>query len=181
MREYPISTLLVWRTKDSIKHRKFIDNFRASQRLSEYFVPDNEHVKNLVLDGQQRSQSLFIGLRGSYEGRELYFDVLSGDPVAPDDIRFRFKFMAQPQWSWIKLKDLVHDLERERPNKVFSRLETKAMSPLDEAQRERLRDNLDLVWREFAHDENISYQELDGVDSDAYQVDDVVEISSAWA
>ena len=176
MREYPISTLLVWRTKDSIKHRKFIDNFRASQRLSEYFVPDNEHVKNLVLDGQQRSQSLFIGLRGSYEGRELYFDVLSGDPVAPDDIRFRFKFMAQPQWPWIKLKDLVHDLERERPNKVFSKLETKSTSSLDEAQRERLRDNLDLVWREFAHDENISYQELDGVDSDAYQVDDVVEI-----
>ena len=176
MREYPISTLLVWRTKDSIKHRKFIDNFRASQRLSEYFVPDNEHVKNLVLDGQQRSQSLFIGLRGSYEGRELYFDVLSGDPVAPDDIRFRFRFMAQPQWPWIKLKDLVHDLERERPNKVFSKLETKATAQLDEAQRERLRDNLDLVWREFAHDENISYQELDGVDSDAYQVDDVVEI-----
>lgn len=176
MREYPISTLLVWRTRDSIKHRKFIDNYRATQRLSDYFVPDNERVKNLVLDGQQRSQSLFIGLRGSYEGRELHFDILSGDPVAPDDIRFRFKFMAQPQWPWVKLKDLVHDLERERPNKVFSKLEAKAPETLSEGQRERLRDNLDLVWREFAHDENISYQELDGVDSDAYQVDDVVEI-----
>lgn len=176
MREYPISTLLVWRTRDSIKHRKFIDNYRATQRLSDYFVPDNEQVKNLVLDGQQRSQSLFIGLRGSYEGRELHFDILSGDPVAPDDIRFRFKFMAQPQWPWVKLKDLVHDLERERPNKVLSKLEAKAPDALSEGQRERLRDNLDLVWREFAHDENISYQELDGVDSDAYQVDDVVEI-----
>ncbi len=176
MREYPISTLLVWRTRDSIKHRKFIDNYRATQRLSDYFVPDNERVKNLVLDGQQRSQSLFIGLRGSYEGRELHFDILSGDPVAPDDIRFRFKFMAQPQWPWVKLKDLVHDLERERPNKVFSKLESKAPDALNEGRRERLRDNLDLVWREFAHDENISYQELDGVDSDAYQVDDVVEI-----
>ncbi len=176
MREYPISTMLVWRTRDSIKHRKFIDNYRATQRLSDYFVPDNERVKNLVLDGQQRSQSLFIGLRGSYEGRELHFDILSGDPVAPDDIRFRFKFMAEPQWPWVKLKDLVHDLERERPNKVFSKLEAKAPDSLNESQRERLRDNLDLVWREFAHDENISYQELDGVDSDAYQVDDVVEI-----
>jgi hypothetical protein len=177
MREYPISTLLVWRTRESIKHRKFIDNYRPSQHLSDYFVPDNTHVKNLVLDGQQRSQSLFIGLRGSYDGRELYFDVLSGDPVAPDDIRFRFRFMQQgAAWPWVKLKDLIHDLERDRPNKVFAKLSEKALSPLSEAQSDRLRDNLDIVWREFAHDENISYQELDGVESDAYRIDDVVEI-----
>lgn len=177
MREYPISTLLVWRTREAIKHRKFIDNYRSSQHLSDYFVPDNTHAKNLVLDGQQRSQSLFIGLRGSYEGRELYFDVLSGDPVAPDDIRFRFKFMEQgATWPWIKLKDLIHDLERDRPNKVFAKLTDKALAPLSDAQCDRLRDNLDIVWREFAHDENISYQELDGVESDAYRIDDVVEI-----
>lgn len=177
MREYPISTLLVWRTKETIKHRKFIDNYRASQHLSDYFVPDNSYVKNLVLDGQQRSQSLFIGLRGSYEGRELYFDVLSGDPVAPDDIRFRFKFLEQgAAWPWVKLKDLIHDLERDRPNKVFAKISDRALAPLSESQNERLRDNLDIVWREFAHDENISYQELDGVESDAYRIDDVVEI-----
>lgn len=176
MREYPISTLLVWRTKESVKHRKFIDNYRSTQKLSDYFVPDNGYVKNLVLDGQQRTQSLYIGLRGSYEGRELYFDVLSGSPVAPDDIRYRFKFMSDPRWPWVKLKDLIHDLGRDRPGKVVAKLEDRALSPLTEAQRERLRDNIDLVWREFAHDENISYQELDGVDSSAYEVDDVVEI-----
>lgn len=176
MREYPISTLLVWRTKAKIKHRKFIDNYRAGQHLSDYFVPDNEHVKNLVLDGQQRSQSLFIALRGSYEGRELYFDILSGDPVAPDDIRFCFKFLAHPLWPWVKLKDLIHELERDLPNKVFRKVEERTSAPLAESQRERVRDNLDIIWREFAHDDNISYQELDGVDSDAYRIDDVVEI-----
>jgi outer membrane protease len=51
----------------------------------------------LVLDGQQRLQSLFIGLKGSYAGtdRELYFDVLSGDVVAPEDIRYRFAFIEK--------------------------------------------------------------------------------------
>lgn len=176
MREYPISTLLVWRTKERIKHRKFIDTYRSSQHLSDYFVPDNEHVKNLVLDGQQRSQSLYIGLRGSFEGRELYFDVLSGDPVAPDDIRFHFRFLSNPVWPWVKLKDLIHALERDRPNKVVAKLQQAAPAPLTDGQRERLHDNVDIVWREFAHDENISYQELDGVDSDAYRIDDVVEI-----
>lgn len=176
MREYPISTLLVWRTKEKIKHRKFIDTYRSSQHLSDYFVPDNEYVKNLVLDGQQRCQSLYIGLRGSYEGRELYFNVLSGDPVAPDDIRFRFKFLSEPAWPWVKLKDLIHELDRDRPNKVVAKLEQAATTSLTDGQRDRLNDNVDIVWREFAHDENISYQELDGVDSDAYKIDDVVEI-----
>jgi hypothetical protein len=176
MREYPISTLLVWRTKEKIKHRKFIDTYRSAQHLSDYFVPDNEYVKNLVLDGQQRCQSLYIGLRGSYEGRELYFNVLSGDPVTPDDIRFRFKFLSKPVWPWVKLKDLIHDLDRDRPNKVVAKLEQAATTPLADGQRERLHDNVDIVWREFAHDENVSYQELDGVDSDAYHIDDVVEI-----
>lgn len=30
MREYPISTLLVWRSKAQIKHRKFVDHWRSA-------------------------------------------------------------------------------------------------------------------------------------------------------
>jgi len=101
---------------------------------------------------------------------------LGGAPAAPDDIRFRFKFLSQPAWPWVKLKDLIHDLDRDRPNKVVAKLEQAAITPLTDSQRDRLNDNVDIVWREFAHDENISYQELDGVDSDAYRIDDVVEI-----
>ena len=79
MREYPISTLLVWKTKEAVKHRKFIDNYRRDIKLTDFFVPDNRKSKLMVLDGQQRLQSLFIGLKGSYEGRrELYLDILSG-------------------------------------------------------------------------------------------------------
>ncbi len=92
MREYPISTLLVWKTKEQVKHRKFIDNFLPDLKLTNFYVPDNTRSKMMVLDGQQRLQSLFIGLRGSYFGRELYFDLLSGVVAAPEDIRYRFAF-----------------------------------------------------------------------------------------
>lgn len=178
MREYPISTLLVWRTKESVKHRKFIDVYRSALPLSSYFVPDHDGVKNLVLDGQQRTQSLFIGLRGSYEGRELYLDMLSGEAKAPEDIRYRFKFRAAGEWPWVKLKTLVDQLDRRKmlPTDVANQLEAGAGSPLEKPQRDRLLENVMLVWREFVHDENVSYQELDGVDSEAYQIDDVVEI-----
>ena len=82
MREYPISTLLVWKTREEVKHRKFIDNYHRDIKLTDYRVPDNTRSKMMVLDGQQRLQSLFIGLKGSYSGRELYFDVLSGGDMA---------------------------------------------------------------------------------------------------
>jgi uncharacterized protein with ParB-like and HNH nuclease domain len=65
LREYPISTLLVWKTTSSrIRRRRFIDNWKDAlrNRLSDFYVVENDRKKNLVLDGQQRLQSLYIGL-----------------------------------------------------------------------------------------------------------------------
>jgi uncharacterized protein with ParB-like and HNH nuclease domain len=111
LREYPISTLLVWKTKSSIRRRKFIDNFRPEHRmrLSDFFVPEDDKRKCLVLDGQQRLQSLFIGLKGSYDGRELFLNILSGDIAAPDDVKYKFAFLnsSNASFPWIKFKDIV--------------------------------------------------------------------------
>lgn len=111
MREYPISTLLVWKTKESVKHRRFIDNYHRDIKLTDFYVPENKRSKMMVLDGQQRLQSLFIGLKGSYSGvdRELYFDVLSGEQVAPEDIRYHFAFQEKVKatWPWVRFKDIV--------------------------------------------------------------------------
>jgi hypothetical protein len=109
MREYPISTLLIWRTKAKIKCRKFIENYQQTLKLSTFYVPETEKSKFLVLDGQQRLQSLFIGLKGSYEQKELFFHLLSGDLSAPEDIRYKFKFFKSDsaKFPWIKFKDIV--------------------------------------------------------------------------
>src|SRR5690242_18940049 len=95
LREYPISTLLTWETKATIRRRKFIDNFFDShrQRLIDFYVPVDDKKKCLVLDGQLRLQSLFIGFRGSYHGRELFLNILSGDVAAPDDVKYKFAFL----------------------------------------------------------------------------------------
>ena len=87
MREYPVSTLLTWSTKDEVKHRKFIDNYHSEIKLTHFHVSDNKNAKIMVLDGQQRLQGFFIGLLGSYEKKELYFNILSGaEAVAPEDV-----------------------------------------------------------------------------------------------
>lgn len=178
MREYPISTLLVWKTKEAVKHRKFIDNYRRDIKLTDFYVPDNTRSKMMVLDGQQRLQSLFIGLRGSYEGRELYFDVLSGGAAAaPEDIRFRFAFKtANPGWPWVRFKDLVFQ-NNKLPGEMADALTQSAPQPLSQDAFRTVSRNIERVRQEFVTDDNITFQELDGIDNpDAYRVDDIVEI-----
>jgi uncharacterized protein with ParB-like and HNH nuclease domain len=177
MREYPISTLLVWRTKSRIRRRKFIDNYKNTIRLTDFYVPEDDKTKLLVLDGQQRLQSLFIGLKGSYEKRELYFDVLSGDLVAPEDIRYKFKFLdaEKAAFPWVKFKEIV--FSNEHPNRIARSIRAGADRDLTEDEYLRIEDNVARIWQQFSSKDLLIYQELDSVDNpNAYNEDDVVEI-----
>ena len=178
MREYPISTLLVWKTKEAVKHRKFIDNYRRDIKLTDFYVPDHSRSKMMVLDGQQRLQSLFVGLRGSYEGRELYFDVLSGGAAAaPEDIRFRFAFKAaNTGWPWVRLKNIVFETKK-LDSQIAKDIIRSAPIALSEDQKDMIELNVGKARQEFVNDDNITFQELDGIDNpDAYRLDDIVEI-----
>lgn len=178
MREYPISTLLVWKTKELVKHRRFIDTYRRGVKLTDFYVPDNKRSKLMVLDGQQRLQSLFIGLKGSYEGKELYFDVTSGQQVAPEDIRYRFAFKdaASCVWPWVKFKSIVFRTGR-LDTQIARELIAEAGVTLSKEVAEVVELNVARARQEFVNDDNITYQELDSIDNpDAYKVDDIVEI-----
>lgn len=179
LREYPISTLLIWKTASPIKCRKFIDNFRPEQRdhLSTFFVPENSKRKCLVLDGQQRLQSLFIGLKGSYEGRELYLDILSGQIAAPDDVKYRFCFQltSAAAFPWIKFKDLV--FSKENVHSATHRIVEEAGRAVSEQEKNLIGEMVSIVFKAFHSDDGISYQELDSTENPTlYTEDDVVEI-----
>lgn len=177
LREYPISTLLIWKTKSKIRRRKFIDNFKREhiRRLSDFYVPEDDRRKCLVLDGQQRLQSLFIGLRGSYEGRELYFDVLSGEVAAPDDVKFRFAFLDQSdaKFPWLKFKDIVFS-----PMKMMALTQSIiANHSLSDGDKQKINDHVSLIFQAFHSDDGVGYQELDSIENASlYTEDDVVEI-----
>lgn len=179
MREYPISTLLVWKTDSTIKRRKFIDNYRKGLKLTDFYIPEDDKTKMLVLDGQQRLQSLFIGLKGTYEKKELYFNILSGELVAPEDVRFKFKFIDSKSEDatlpWIKFKDLV--FSQEKFNKLSKKIINDFEGELSEEEEEIIGDNIGQIIKLFQTDENILYQEIDSIDQPhSYKEDDVVEI-----
>ncbi len=182
MREYPIGSLLIWKTKQPIKTRKFIDNYKDGLKLIDFYVPKNKKIKLIVLDGQQRLQSLFIALRGSYNGKELYFNVLSGKNR--EDIKFEFKFSEASKvdisQGWIKVKDIVYD-NREYDEIAEDMVEKinckKTLVSLSDDEKRLIRKNILKLIKEFRDKENIVYTELDSVeDPEAYRLDDIVEI-----
>ena len=177
MRQYPIGTLLAWKTKSRLRRRKFIDNYRHGLKLTDFYIPEDEGVKLLVLDGQQRLQSMFIGLIGSYDNKELYIDILSGEKVAPEDIRYRFKFFhhSEVHLPWIKFKDIV--FSNERYNRLAESIKSRFLEELTDHQADTIVDNTLQIIKTFQNDETIVYQEFDSVDNpELYDEDDVVEI-----
>lgn len=179
MRDYPIGTLLVWKTKSNIKHRKFIDIYKNNTNFTDFYVPENNNCKLLVLDGQQRLQSLFIGLCGSYNDKELYFNILSGSKTPPEDIKYIFKFRKNTlDDTWVKLKEIVFNENTSRQNerKIVKSIKDRTLS---EDEKDIINDNISLIHNVFRDEANarIVYQEFDSVDRpDLYDDDDVVEI-----
>lgn len=179
LRQYPISTLLIWKTKQPVSRRKFIDNFQEDFRnhLSKFKVPDDEKKKCLVLDGQQRLQSLFIGLRGSYDNAELFLDILSGELSAPDDIKYKFKFIDPrvATFPHVRLKDIV--FSEDKPRIIAEKIASLSNQTLNTNQIDKIKDHIDLIRETFFNEAGIGYQELDSIEqSDLYKEDDVVEI-----
>ena len=177
LRQYPIGTLLIWSTKSKIKRRKFIDNYKSDIRLTDFYVPEDDKQKMLVLDGQQRLQSLFIGLKGSYDNKELCLNVLSGDMTAPEDIRYKFKFLLSSDIKapWFKLKDIVF------PNKehgeIVDSISDKFEPELNKAEKKKIINIVSKVREIFRLHDNLAYQVIDSIENPKlYSEDDIVEI-----
>jgi uncharacterized protein with ParB-like and HNH nuclease domain len=179
LREYPISTLLIWKTRSPIRRRKFIDNFHRGllTRLSDFYVPEDDKKKCLVLDGQQRLQSLYIGLCGSYEGRELYIDILSGEVAAPDDVKYKFAFhdAATAAFPWFKFKDIVFSPKTSLV--LAQQIIRGAGRELTDTEQDKVSEHVALIFKTFHSDDGIAYQELDSIENkELYSEEDVVEV-----
>lgn len=182
MREYPISTLLIWKTRSPIKLRKFINDYKDSTNLLDFQINGSDKAKFIVLDGQQRLQSLLIALHGSYNSEELFFNVLSNqDPTSDiEDIKFEFRFLSDKKVDkkkgWIKVKDLIFS------NKSYYEISEDIINIIGEEilsnkSKETIRKNMSIIIKEFKDRKNIVYQELDSIDDpNAYDLSDVVEI-----
>jgi hypothetical protein len=171
MRGYPIGIALLWETYNDIQYRHFERDFRVGTQHSYRENTERRRLK-VVLDGQQRLQSLFIALRGQRDGRSTFFDVLSGQRW--DDAeqgRYLFMFLTAdeararndetagqerdpeyiPFW-WISVRELFAMPARARRDLAKDLVQTLALTEEEELL---LEDNLAAFDEAFTRNENI--------------------------
>lgn len=191
LREYPISTLLFWRTNEEVQIRRFIDNYIEGMNVKETYLKSSEYKtkeKWLVLDGQQRLQALYMALKGTYEKKELYFDLLSGRKMVVDgknELKYVFEYMTGDEAReknledkknyWVLLKDVVlsYDSSTEIKRNIL-----KQMPRMEEEKKqveEIVEDNVAKIKNLFTELELVFYYPIDSI-AKKYSYDEVLEI-----
>lgn len=157
MRQYPLPSLQIWKSKSEVRNRRFIDQYNEPVDLKSLYRPISKKTKRLVLDGQQRLQTLFIGLKGSLEGRTLHFDVLSGLPRHPEDVHFKFSFLDPEAavWPWVPFADLIYN--KKLAGEVGRDLVARHHASPSNEELTRLSRNVERAKREFEVTETLIY------------------------
>lgn len=147
MRGYPIGIALLWETYNDIQYRSFVNDYRFGSLYS-YKENTRRQKLKLVLDGQQRLQSLYISLYGTLEGKSLYFDVLSGrdsDNLAEE--KFLFEFFSsddevRKHHAWLKDQMSIPIEERDEDFVLIYYVKVADLFKMGVNEKQRLKKNL---------------------------------------
>ncbi len=179
MRNYPIQTLLFWRTKDRIKVRKFMDTVDWDADLSDFYDPtqSEEGVEKIfVLDGQQRLQTLYALFKGGIKAPDgstkldASVDITSGQDLINGDLLYQVKFSAGPhELPDYRIADLLLKHEQKNAEELADELNDQITAVLNEtkdeerAREKRVRRNVSQMISLLREERHFWVQELDGV------------------
>jgi hypothetical protein len=179
MRNYPIQTLLFWRTKDQIKARRFLEKIIWDADLSDSYeekISQLGHEKVFVLDGQQRLQTLFAIFAGAIEQSdgqraEAYFDLTSGDTVDTNGFNYSLKFSSVSlPLPWYRIADLLGTDSQKNSEELADRVnetmdqEGTSAGIIDQKPRQkRVRRNFAQLVSLLREEKHFWVQQLDGV------------------
>ena len=146
MRGYPIGIILLWETHNDIQYRSFAKNYEPRNVYS-YCDNSQRNKLKLVLDGQQRLQSLYVALYGTFEGAPLYFDVLSGresDDVAEEKYIFSFSSPAEVEKSHSYVSEQLAKAseKRDKDLQVFHYIKVSDLFAMNAVEKEKLKEKL---------------------------------------
>ncbi len=188
MRNYPIQTLLFWRTKDEIKARKFMEQVAWDADLSDFYAPNMSQdgiQKVFVLDGQQRLQtlySIFYGAITSPDNKraEAYFDITSGTSPDEQGLMYKLKFSPEKlELPWYRVADAIGKDAQKNAEEVSDQIndtldalnaaeppEQQELAQDRKAREKRVRRNIGQIVSLLREEKHFWIQELDGVASE---------------
>ena len=90
-------------------------------------------------------------------------DILSGEVAAPDDVKFRFAFMAKEKvaFPWLKFKDLV--FSKQDMLTLAQEIVAKAGRELTESEKQKVSKHVSLVFKSFHSDDGVGYVQVQAV------------------
>lgn len=108
---YPIGSLMVWKPKDKIRCRPFLDTYTDGVRLIAYPPTEEDTRAYMVLDGQQRLQSLYLSFYGRYDSEQVYLRIDDIADETEDDLHYRFEYLKDNEVAddprYIHIRDLA--------------------------------------------------------------------------
>ena len=188
-RGYPFSTLLFWNTKQRIQYREFTKEWSSDYRFTFQVKPEGKKG-TMVLDGQQRMQTIYLAIYGSYGQKVLYFDLLSG--IEPDDIsqaKYHFEFLSPAEVElrnsqyagiqhWVPLRDLASLSSKQITVKTIQYLNLLNI-PSDSDTGQRLSQNISAAFGALRVEDSLNYFTVDkeyGDDGLFTNLDEILEI-----
>lgn len=170
-----IMTLKDWRGREPLfEFRSFIRDYNG---IFIFSTKTDRLPKDIsyVIDGQQRLSAFYIGLTGSYKGKELYFDLLSewdkedfylNFASRPDDLKKQVDTSdgnGKRRTLWYRVKDLFSQLKtaggqyRFVANQILEQYKDRNFK---EEEKERIRENVENFNAQFLNSKNIGICEV---------------------
>jgi len=137
----------------------------------------------MVLDGQQRLQSLYLGVHGSHDGKRLYFNVSSGPGFKDeesDDVAgsYRFAFwqdedQANRPKRLVRVADIIDWVARFEANDIKRVIES---IPFEAGEADRAADNMRLLRQVMTKTDLVPVETIDEEVSQSEQARTINEI-----
>jgi len=183
MQGYPFGSLLLWETRFlGVPYREFVRDFDASLTFTPKMKDSGKPMK-MVLDGQQRLQSLYVGIHGAHSGRRLFFNITSGPgwkDEADDETgaKYRFEFWQDGEQAnrpkrLIHVADIASWVPRNEDSQIRWVIQTVG---LERAEADRAASNMRLLRRVITQGDLIPIETIDEEAAHADQARSISEI-----
>jgi hypothetical protein len=190
MRGYPIGTLLFWNTKQHVQYREF-DKCKTDDMHYTYHIKPEGKRGTMVLDGQQRLQSLYLALEGELDGKRLYFNILSDlNDEVPSEVKSRFEFLSLQKTVarnerlkrsefWVPLNEIYRCKDIPERHRLVERYIARADIDRSSAASHRLAENVEIAHFKLKAEEILNHYTIDpdyGEDSPPTPIHEILEI-----
>jgi|GEM_PF-7124584 len=151
-----LDNLLILEIDEPCISRKFIANYCSDLNLNRFFQKRNS-PKTLLLCKGQSLQDIYIGLKGSYDRQELYFNVISSCSQNSETTN-KFKFLPFPYFeeteAWIKAMDLINS--EVNSEKIIKKIGNKIPADAINKKYDLIKANIQSFINEFLIKKNAS-------------------------